>query len=85
MTQYTKVGEIALWPNKAKTGKQPDVTGTIKLESGQKLSVSLWKNDRSENPDRPVYSGSVDKKEGASPMPNSPAPTQEEFDSEIPF
>ncbi len=83
MSQYTKIGEIALWPNKSKTGKQPDVTGTLQMDDGQKFSVSLWKREEGGNPDAPVYFGQISQKEGESAPPNSPARTGPT--DEIPF
>ena len=84
MAGWTKVGEIALWKNKKKQGKQPDVTGKLKMDDGTELSVSLWKQDLSENPNRPVYSGFINKEDGAEA--ERPAPTQtQNFDDGIPF
>lgn len=44
--QYTKVGQLALWNNDRKTGKQPDMRGNISPPMGQEgdtYQVSVWK------------------------------------------
>ena len=83
MSLYKKVGDIALWSNQNKTGQQPDITGSITLTSGKKLSLSLWKRKEGAHENAPAYSGEVQSKDDAPAQP--PQSTQTEFEDEIPF
>ena len=83
MAEYLKMGEIALWANKDKQGKQPDVTGTIQFEDGRKGYVSLWKRS-SDNPNAPAYSGEIQVK-GTPQEAMAQESKDIEFDDEIPF
>jgi hypothetical protein len=87
MNQWIDKGEIALWPDKEATGKQPVVRGKVTIDNVE-YTLSLWRST-SENPQAPTYWGKVQLKAGGSAPPPQQRPLAPEpppdFDDDIPF
>jgi uncharacterized protein (DUF736 family) len=49
---YQKVG--SLWIRDTKDGKKKYLSGVIKID-GVETKISVWKNDKGDNPKRPDY------------------------------
>ena len=97
--RYEEIGEVALWANKEKSGRQPDVRGHLEI-NGHKYPISLWKST-SDHPDSPAYWGKCQRdtenqppisgnENYQAPPSNKPAPQQQQapeddFDDDIPF
>lgn len=96
---WEDIGEVAMWPNKEKTGRQPDVRGHVEV-NGHKYPMSLWKST-SDHPDAPAYWGKVQRDPEKQPLIGSaehyqppqqqqqrdpaPPPPDDDFDDDIPF
>lgn len=61
---FLKQGKIALWRKTPEAGsRQPHFSGTVTLENGITMSVSLWEQT-SDNPNAPILKGQLSKKQG---------------------
>lgn len=76
---YKKVG--SLWIRKSTSGKTY-LSGVIKPEGGEEIKISVWKNDKGDNPKRPDY---VIQAQVEEPPPPPPADEFSDADEDAPF
>lgn len=63
MSEYNKIGRVSLWNNTKGGDKAPVLTGTLQLDTGTELRISLWPYD-GKSPTGPKFSGSIEEVSG---------------------
>ena len=81
MSSYErKNGDVSIFKNDEKTGKQPDYKGYVKTPSGEDLDISLWISESKSG--KKYFSGKIQepyKKEATEPV------QKEESTDDLPF